>query len=571
MKNQVKKNSVQKAGALFLTLSFLSAAPALAAGGPVMGGFENRMGMNQSMNAALADTASEIVNGTADNSASSIVKDTENASTIVMSDENSSVTITESGTYIVSGSCKDGSITVKKDTTGVYLVLSDLDLTSTKGAAVSVNKAAEVLIEVSGSVRLTDAENPEDETSEDTEVADAYDGAAIKVKAGAQVYMTGGGTLTVNGSAKNGIKTGDDSSLIISGEGLTVNITAANDGINANADLTILSGNVNVTAADDALHADRVLTIGSEGQSGPAVTVHSSTEGLEGTVVSIHSGNVTIRSSDDAVNAANADAAYEGELTYAINITGGTLNVTSGGDGLDSNGNINLVGGSVSIRSASAGGEAGIDYDGSLYISGDVSLNNQSGIMGPDGMGPMNGQFGPMNGQFGGGSTQPGQNGKIQPANFDTQPQMPGKAEADGQSAQTVPQFPSQNSVQPSQTMPQMPGQNGRMPFEGGVTPGQQPLDYGTQPQMPGKAEEDGQSAQTAPQFPSQNSVQPGQTMPQMPGQTGRMPFGGMTPGQQPEMVKTGVPGDAETDDWPAQIMKVLFPHIQPSETDGWN
>ena len=99
MKNQVKKNSVQKAGALFLTLSLLSAAPALAAGGPVMGGFENRMGMNQSMNAALADTASEIVNGTADNSASSIVKDMENASTIVMSDENSSVTITESGRH----------------------------------------------------------------------------------------------------------------------------------------------------------------------------------------------------------------------------------------------------------------------------------------------------------------------------------------------------------------------------------------------------------------------------------------------------------------------------------------
>ena len=40
------------------------------------------------------------------------------------------LTINEAGTYTVSGSCADGSITVKKGTTGVTLVLDGLTLTS---------------------------------------------------------------------------------------------------------------------------------------------------------------------------------------------------------------------------------------------------------------------------------------------------------------------------------------------------------------------------------------------------------------------------------------------------------
>ena len=79
-----------------------------------------------------------------------------------MTDENCQVEISESGTYIISGSASDGSITVKKGTTGVVLILDDLDLTSTSGAALSVNKESEVQIVVSGSVTLTDAENPDD-------------------------------------------------------------------------------------------------------------------------------------------------------------------------------------------------------------------------------------------------------------------------------------------------------------------------------------------------------------------------------------------------------------------------
>ncbi len=345
-------------------------------------------GMVQPGVTGSADSAGEIVTGITENSAGSLTADMENAVYYTITDGDSQIIISSSGTYVVTGGSSDGNITVKKGTTGVILVLEDLDLTSTTGATLSVNKEAEVKLIISGDVILTDAENPEDEESEDEAVADAYDGAAIKIKANSQVYITGDGTLTINGNAKNGIKTGDDSSLVI--DGATISITAANDGINANYDLAILSGTVTIEAVDDAIHADHILTIGNEDGTGPVINVTSCEEGLEATVVNIYGGDITVNSSDDAINAANKDGLYEDELTYSINMMGGKVTIKSNGDGMDSNGNINLIGGSATVSSATTGGEAGLDYDGQLYISDEFKLNNVGGVAGPDGM---NGQF----------------------------------------------------------------------------------------------------------------------------------------------------------------------------------
>ncbi|MBQ9721451.1 MAG: carbohydrate-binding domain-containing protein, partial [Oscillospiraceae bacterium] len=304
-----------------------------------MGGMNQMGGMMQNGMVQTASSAGAIVTGTTTNSAASLEADYANAETITMSESNNDVTIKEAGTYIITGTCSDGNIKVKKGTTGVVLVLKDLDLTSTTGATLSVNKGAEAKIIVSGSVKLTDAENPADENSTDADVADAFDGAAIKVKAGASAYLTGTGTLTVNGSAKNGVKVSasDDGngSLVI--DGATININATNDAINAEYDLAILSGTLNITAGDDALHADRILTVGTDG-SGPSITIKSCTEGVEATVVNLAGGTVNVTSTDDGVNAANSDGTYA-SMGYSINVTGAKLTVNAPrADGLDSNG-----------------------------------------------------------------------------------------------------------------------------------------------------------------------------------------------------------------------------------------
>jgi len=380
---------------------------------PAMPGGEQQSGSG--MIQSSADTAGEIVTGVTENSAMALEADYENATTYDVSEE-SVVKITDSGTYIVTGTASEGSITVKKGAAGVVLILEDLDLTSTSGATLSINKNAEVQVIISGSVTLTDNENPDDEYSADEEVADAYDGAAIKVKAGSVAFITGDGALTINGNAKNGIKAGDDSSLIIGGD-VTIDISAVNDGINGNYDVTILSGDVTVSAGDDGIHADRILTIGEDGD-GPSLTITDSNEGLEGTVVNIAGGTVSVKAADDGINAANADGVYEGELAYSVNITGGDVTVTTSADGIDSNGNVNLIGGSASIRSAAGGGEAGIDYDGELYVSDSFRLNNQSGVAGPDGMGGAPGQMGGAPGDMGGFGGGPNGNQGGMPGNM---------------------------------------------------------------------------------------------------------------------------------------------------------
>lgn len=426
---------------LSLSLIAASAASGLAAGrgGQMMnGGFGGgmqggMMGMNA--NVTYAENPSEIVTSSVENAAASLSADLENATYIQMSDSDSKVKIEEAGTYVISGDCSDGSITVKKGTTGVVLVLDSLSLSSSTGAAVSINKEAQAKIVISGSVTLTDNEEPADENSADTEMADAYDGAALKAKAGSQVYLTGDGTLTINGTAKNGIKVGDDdSSFVVDGDSLTVNITAANDGINAGADLTLLSGTVNITANDDAIHADRILTVGAQdAAAGPDITV-SGAEGLEGTVINIFSGKVTVAATDDAINGTQKDDS----LTASLNITGGTVNVQSRGDGLDCNGNINLLGGTITINSASFGGEAGIDFDGAYYVASSVILNNSCGVSGPD-----QGGFGGMRGAMGG-------------QGFDRRGGW--RVNADGQDAQENNPF-----AQPGQ----MPWQNGQTMTDG--------------------------------------------------------------------------------------------------------
>lgn len=210
---------------------------------------------------------------------------------------------------------------------------------------------------------------------------------------------------------------------------MTVNIDAVNDGINGNYDVTLLSGSFTIAAGDDAIHADHILSIGSLGGTGPTIRVTESNEGLEGTVVNIYGGDISIVSADDAINAANGDGLYEGVLDYAFNMMGGRVVLSSQGDGVDSNGNVNLIGGSMEIRSASQGGEDGIDYDGQLYVGPDFSLNNQSGTEGPDGMGglpsEMGGQMPGQPGQMGGmpGQEQgPGMGGQMPGGN---PPNMP--------------------------------------------------------------------------------------------------------------------------------------------------
>ena len=205
------------------------------------------------------------------------------------------------------------------------------------------------------------------------------EGTALTISAAGTDVVYGScadGTLNLSAAGKNGIKSGTENegreaSLTI--RELTLNIDApVNDAVNAEQTLNVESGTLNISAGDDALHSDYTLNIGAEDTAGPAITISTCNEALEGATLNIFSGTIDITATDDCMNAANGDLT---DYDFSMNISGGTITAyTSGGDGFDSNGNMTITGGSIVVWTANAADNQPLDADGTITITGGTVL-----------------------------------------------------------------------------------------------------------------------------------------------------------------------------------------------------
>ena len=323
---------------------------------------------------------------------------------------------------------------MKKGVTGVTLVLSGLDLTSSTTAPITCGKSSGVTILAAEGTEnaLTDAAANNGDNYPDN--ADA-ENAVIKCKDGSQVTIGGTGTLTVTANGKNGIKSGattdEESTAWLVIEDLTLTINApVNDAVNAEASLIVKSGTITIDAGDDALHADYALAIGESGTAGPTITISSCYEGLAGANLLVASGAITIYSEDDCLNAANSDlTGYD----FTMDITGGTIwAYAASDDGLDSNGSLTISGGTLTVWTANTADNQALDADGTITVSGGTVF----AAGGSAGMGMTLSASQPYV-TFGTQASQPGQGGRQAPGgnapsgqqNGSTPPSMP-----DGQS-----------------------------------------------------------------------------------------------------------------------------------------
>lgn len=368
------------------------------------------------------------------------------------------LTISEPGTYLLTGSCADGSVKVKKGTAGVTLILSDLSLTSNSTAPITCGKSSVVtIVAADGTTNtLTDAAQ-----NNDTEYPDNTDAenAVIKGKDGAQVVLCGSGSLTLNANGKNGIKSGttdsetaQDASLTIRELTLTIN-APVNDSINAEQLLNVESGTLTLDAADDALHCDLVMNIGANDTEGPTITIANAYEGIEAAALNIASGNIDITCQDDCLNAGNSSLT---NYDFEINISGGTLRAyTTAGDGFDSNGTMTISGGDIEVWTANAADNQPLDADGGITVTGGTVLAAGSS----SGMGmtltaeqpyvTFGSGRGGMGGGFGDGQRpEPGE----QPADGE-RPEQPGITDAQPDNAPTPPQA-SEGTQQPPMMQP---------------------------------------------------------------------------------------------------------------------
>ncbi|MDN4473950.1 carbohydrate-binding domain-containing protein [Demequina zhanjiangensis] len=273
------------------------------------------------------------------------------------------VTITEAGTYVLTGTLTQGQIVVNVADGDVTLVLDDATIANVDAPAIQVDDADNVVLytEAGTTSTVTDS-GTYDDTDEETGNAAIFSTADL--------FLAGEGTLIVDGGRNDGI-TSKDSLVIVSG---TYDVTAADDGIRGKDSFVVLDGDVTVDAAGDALKSDNEADADEP-------------EAYVG-VIWIEDGTFDITSGVDGLDAANQ-----------ITINGGSLAIDAGDDGLTSGVFVRIGDTEIDITNSYEGIEGALIY----LDAGDVTVvSSDDGINGTDGSGS-GGEMGGMGGDMGGG------------------------------------------------------------------------------------------------------------------------------------------------------------------------
>ena len=299
-----------------------------------------------------SESAAEVVLSAADDNDPDITYDREDSQVIDISEE-TDVTISEGGTFIITGETSDGSITVEAGDEEVQLVLRDVSLTCSDSSAITVLSSGGVSVILEGNNYLA---NGGQFVNDSDEAIDAV------VYSKDDLTVSGEGSLEISSPAGHGIVCKDE--MVIAGG--TYVIEALEDGINTNDALLITDGIFEINAGDDAIHTDGIISI-----TGGTFDI-TAAEGLEGTEIVIDGGEITIAATDDGINAAQKTD----NVAVYVEINGGNITITMGQgdtDGIDSNGDITITGGTIDITGMSA-----IDYDGTATFTGGTLIVNGS-------------------------------------------------------------------------------------------------------------------------------------------------------------------------------------------------
>lgn len=293
------------------------------------------------------------------------------------------IIIDAAGTYEISGTSENATMIVNAgDEDEVTIVLSGVNMTNTNMPCINVMSAKKVTVETEeGTVNrlVVSGEFLEEDDS----------GKAV-IHSKDDLVLDGDGMLVVS-SSRNAIQSNDD--LKIKGgsyeidcvksafkahdeikiENGSITINKCYDGFHAEdndddakGSVLITGGTITINAEDDAIHATTTVQIDD------GTLTLTGAECIEGTQIMVNGGDVYITASDDGINAAAKSSA----LTPVYEQNGGNITVKMGGgdtDGVDSNGNIYINGGTIDIT-----GQSTFDCDGeSKYTGGTIIENGQ--------------------------------------------------------------------------------------------------------------------------------------------------------------------------------------------------
>ena len=293
--------------------------------------------------------------------------------------ENNKVTITEAGTYVLSGTLTDGCIDVNVSGKGtVRLILNGVNITSSTTAPFIVEDAKKVVV--------TLADGTTNTFTDSTRMAADDEDYSAAVYSKADLTFNGNGTLNINAGYRNGIKSTDDLK-IVSG---TYNITSNEDGIVGKDLLAVKAGIFNITSGQDGIKStyDKDYTKGNIIIDDGTFNITASTDGIQSEhILRINGGEFNIKTGNGyqaSTKSSNSQPGNMGGNTTTmtqtqdeesmkglkagtiIKVTGGTYIIDSQDDAVHTNGNMYIDNGKYTINT----GDDAFHADTQLVING---------------------------------------------------------------------------------------------------------------------------------------------------------------------------------------------------------
>ena len=241
----------------------------------------------------------------------------------------STLTVSDKGTYVISGTLSDGQIIIDNENDeNIRIILNGVDITCSTDSAIKAVNAKNVYITLAeGTVNsVTDSR-----TASDTDDS-AYDVTDAAVYSECDLVINGTGTLNVTGNYNDGIKSSDDLQ-IISG---TINVDAYDDGIIGRDSVSVKDGTITVSCGDDCIKSSEdddsakgfivvdggSFTLDSDAGHGfisvyafvindGTVSITDCNEGIQSLNIVQNGGDITINAKDDGVNVADKRAASD--------------------------------------------------------------------------------------------------------------------------------------------------------------------------------------------------------------------------------------------------------------------
>lgn len=147
----------------------------------------------------------------------------------------------------------------------------------------------------------------------------------------------------------------------------TFNINTADDALHSNANILINGGDFTISTKDDGIHGE-ISVIINDGD----IYISKSYEAIESVSIIVNKGNVLLNATNDGFNATLGSGGEFNDGSI-LQVNGGYIAVSvSSGDGLDSNGNIEMTGGTVIVHGPQSAPEVAFDFNGTFNIMGGI-------------------------------------------------------------------------------------------------------------------------------------------------------------------------------------------------------